>query len=377
MQPERKIKMTQKAVLSDYDELLNFENKVFKINFLKKVPKLYTDSEKCVSYHSVVKDDDKIVGAIAVYPTALVTSESELKAIGIGSVAVDSKCRGKGIMRQMMEHCDEIAKEQGADIGFLSGYRMRYERYGYIPGGLKYVYDLSDYYIAHSTPTEKFSFVPIKKCKGILPEIVSLHDSQGSYWLRSEEDFEIITATWLEHCFAVIGEDGGFCGYIIIERSRKRVSEIVLAEPSKIGDVLLCYAKEKHCKSLTVNLCEWQTRLRFEIEKIGESVKIESPAAFKIFNFKNFIEVMMNEKLRREKLPEGRMILKIDEAVYSVTVENQRCVAGLTNEEPEVVLSYTEAVLALTTYSSTIWRHPLFKAWSPMCPVSIPHVDEV
>lgn len=369
--------MTEKAVLSDYDELLSFENRVFRIYFQKKVPKLYRDREKCVSYHGVVKQNNTIVGGIAAYPTQLITVGSSLRAVGIGSVAVDSKCRGQGIMREMMEYCDEVSKQQNADIGFLSGYKMRYERYGYVPGGLKYTCVISDYFINHNHPKKRYNFIPLKKCRNLIPEMIKLHNSQGTHWLRRDDEFEIITTTWFEHCFAVLDESGKFCGYVISERIRKRLSEIVLSESNILRDVLLSYAEKKNCKTLHVSLCEGQYELRREINLFAEDLKIESPAAFKVYNFKNFIEVMMNEKLRHEKLCEGTIILKIENDVYSISVRDGKCTVELSEKVPELILSYSEAVAALTTHYYGLYDNCLFRAWSPMCPISIPHIDEV
>ena len=57
--------MVERAVLSDYEELLAFEERVFHVRFRGKVPKLYCDPAVCANAHCVVKEDGRIVAAIA------------------------------------------------------------------------------------------------------------------------------------------------------------------------------------------------------------------------------------------------------------------------------------------------------------------------
>ena len=99
--------MVERALLSDYSELLAFEERVFRVRFCGKVPKLYTDPAVCADVHRVVRENGRIVAAIAAWPGDIVTPAGVLHAVGIGSVAVDASCRGKGYMRDMMRCCDE------------------------------------------------------------------------------------------------------------------------------------------------------------------------------------------------------------------------------------------------------------------------------
>ncbi|MGN1118106.1 MAG: GNAT family N-acetyltransferase, partial [Acutalibacteraceae bacterium] len=94
------------ASVSDYKALLRFEEKVFRDPFLRIMPKMYKDREKCAAYHRLVKSGNKIVGAYAAYPNEFITSHGCLKAVGIGSVAVSKKHRGEGIMSQMMKRAE-------------------------------------------------------------------------------------------------------------------------------------------------------------------------------------------------------------------------------------------------------------------------------
>ena len=52
--------MIQTARLEDYKELLDFENRVFRVRFLSKVPKLYADEAFCTACHGVIRSEDHL-----------------------------------------------------------------------------------------------------------------------------------------------------------------------------------------------------------------------------------------------------------------------------------------------------------------------------
>ena len=53
--------MTERPALSDYNQLLSFEERVFHVRFRQKVPKLYRDPAVCVDRHRVIRENGKIV----------------------------------------------------------------------------------------------------------------------------------------------------------------------------------------------------------------------------------------------------------------------------------------------------------------------------
>ena len=369
--------MIQRPVISDYKELLTFENRVFNVRFLSKVPKLYKDPAKCISYHSVVRENDKIIGAIAAYPSEIITSAGSLKAMGIGSVAVDKNCRGKGIMKDMMKFCDDYAAEIGADIGFLGGYRQRYEHYGYTPCGTRYYFEISDYYINHFKGDCSYTFEAIKKDRPALFDSVALFNSQPYHWLRPDGEFELITTTWFEKCFSIRDKDGKFAGYLITEKFKWNISELVLVDESKASEVLVSFAKAKKFKMLKVIAEESQVKLFDELTKIGEHMSIQTPADFKIYNFKKFIEVLGTYKAENFNVISGSLILKIEDETLKITVADKVCKVEATDEKADLELTKLEAAIALTTNYGKKYNNALLNAWAPLCTLGMPRCDGV
>lgn len=364
------------ASVSDYKALLRFEKKVFRAPFLRIMPKMYKEREKCAAYHRLVKSGNKIVGAYAAYPNEFITSHGCLKAVGIGSVAVSKKHRGEGIMSQMMGHAESEARESKTDIGYLSGYRHRYERFGYVPCGERYVYDVTQHYIKRSKTEKNFSFSPVHKCRESLSDISALFEKQSVHWKREKEEFSDIVSTWSDKCFVIYDGEKRFSGYLITNALIKEINEIQLCEASLLSDVIVSFAKKFSKKEISVCFAPWQEELLREIGTFGEHFHVRVSASIKFFSFKKPIEIMMNEKLNKHALCEGSIVLKLGEETLRVTVKNRACEVAECDSAPDIMFSYSEAVTALTTHHA-IAHNALFKAWSPMCPIAVPHVDMV
>ena len=368
--------MITNATTFDYNELLHFENYVFRVPFLKLMPKIYRDKEKCVSYHRIIKKNGSIVGAYATYPTEFLTESGNISAVGIGSVAVSKKHRNQGFMSQMMQYADEEARKNNADICFLSGLRQRYERFGFVPAGERFVCDITEHCISHNKTEKKYSFISVRRGKKYLDEAVALFNSQSSHWLRRKDDFTDIVTTWYDRCFFVLDEKKTFSGYIITDAMMRSITEIVLCDASLLTEVLTSFISSHSKKTASVALHPWQKKEIKILSAFGEHFSVASSAMIKFIDFKKPVEIMMNEKLKTEALPEGVLVLRIEEKNLKITVSDKKCTVTECDGTPDVTLSYAEAVMTLTTHHGNSDNF-LLKAWSPMCPITIPHVDMV
>ena len=369
--------MTQPAVLSDYSALLAFENGVFNVDFLKKVPKLYVDPAFSTACHGIIKEEGRITAAIAAYPTAMETDCGVLRAVGIGSVAVDSTARGKGYMRDMLAYCNRVAAEQQADLAFLSGARGRYAHDGYVPCGQRFLFEITTYFLQHFSGDAAFSFAPLADDPRGLAETKALFSAQPLHWVRSDADYLTITTSWEGRGFSVRDKDGAFCGALIYEGGRAFVSELLLRAGDQAAGVLSAFAQWIGADRLIVAAEPTQTELLASLKAFGEHITVEMPAAFKIYRLQHFLEVLGSYKARHFALPEGSLVLKIGDEVLRVTVADGRCTAVPSVETPELVFSAQEGAVCLTTTFGAYVQHPLFAAWAPLCPLGMPHADGV
>ncbi len=369
--------MVTQAVLADYKELLDFENRIFGVRFLTKVPKLYTDEAFCVSCHGIIKQNEAIVGGIAAYPTTLTTLGGTLRAIGIGSVAVDPAARGRGYMKELMAYCDDVAAREGAAFAFLSGHRQRYAHYGYAPCGTRYLFDISDYFIDRHAVQKALSFETLKKSPEVLTALLTLFHSQPYHWARTAETFERITATWEEKCYIIRDEKQTLCGYLIVEKTKRDISELVLRPDISAADALTAFARSKRMKKLRLCVNEGQRMLLRGLAAFGERPEIQVPVKFKVYDFERMIAVLGTHRAQTSALLEGSLVLRIDDKTYRITVADSRCTVEPTDAAPDLSLNAQEAAAALTTPFGMLLPHPLLSAWAPLCPLGIPHCDEI
>ncbi len=369
--------MVERALLSDYSELLAFEERVFRVRFCGKVPKLYVDPAVCAEAHRVVRENGRIVAAIAAWPGDIVTPAGVLHAVGIGSVAVDASCRGKGYMRDMMLQCDEIARAQNAALGYLSGHRRRYGYYGYAPGGVRLGYEISAYDVVRAKPQAAYGFTPLRHDPDALPAVYALYAAQDARWQRTEADFSLTAATWRCRAYVIRDGAGKVCGYLITERFRGEIGELVLAEGADAADVLVQFAHYQKWKQLRVAVQPGQTALQRQLAAFAEHPHVDAPAMFKIYDYKKVMEVLGTWKAQTVPLPEGSLVLDLAGERLRVTLKGGVCTAAATTDGADLTFTEHEAVVALTTPFAPPTENALFNAWAPLCPVWLPHCDSV
>ncbi|MGN1195263.1 MAG: GNAT family N-acetyltransferase [Acutalibacteraceae bacterium] len=365
------------ASYDDYDELLRFENRVFKTSFTKIMPKIYRDREKCTDSHIVIKDNGKIIAALALYDTKLILGESEIKAVGIGSVAVDKKYRGKGLMKTLLEKADELAIQKGAEIAVLSGYRQRYSRFGFEKCGIHHIFTLSNYFINHFKPKKKLKFQMPFSSADLLHQCAKLYSLEKYRWERKETEFSDIISTWNLDSYAVF--DGHrLLGFIVCDRNE--IKNFHLSDPSDAAEVLCAFAKVKRRWTLNVRVTDLQHELIRELSEICEEHKISDDASYKIYDFKSFINKMLRYKSETVGLIDAEVKISIDGKKLKI-----RCADGVPDvsdctaqEKADIETDAVTATRLLSTCGGfNEYNNPVLNAWSPICPVSISTVDEI
>ena len=176
---------------------------------------------------------------------------------------------------------------------------------------------------------------------------------------------------------AVRNADGVFCGYLVFERRRSFLSEVLLCDWSQTEAVLVAFAKQTGTETLTVAASPTQIELLNALYSFGEGIITQMPAAFKIYHFRRFIEVLGSFRAKHFAIPEGSLVLKIGGETLRVTVKDGRCIAEPTDDPPALEFDEKEAAVRLTTTFGQMVSHPLFAAWAPLCPFDMPHPDGV
>lgn len=367
--------MIETAEKKDFEELLKFENKAFKIKFENKVPKVYDFCENA-ALHGVFRSNEKIVGGICILPGAFLLGEERLVTAGIGSVGVAKSQRGRGIMKELMQYAEKKSLEYGADVGYLSGYRFRYERFGYVPAGMKYVFEVTDHYIARCKVNVSFAFSLVQS-KEDFEKVEAFHKTLPARHERDSKKLLQILSTWHSKAFLVKDENKNAVGYLIYKPSENAVSELVLSNDSEARDVLVSFARAQKLKKLFVWAYDFQRGLLKTLLSFGEHYRIEGSGSLKIFNFKSFIEKMLRFRVSLSPLQSGSVVLKIGDEVLKIIVDGKFAFVIETDEKPELSFSKAEATVFLTRPEGGFTENALFNAWAPLCPFGIFDVDMV
>ena len=367
--------MIETAKKEDFKELLSFENRVFKINFETKVPKVYRFPESA-ALHGVYRENGRIAAGICVLPGELLIGEERLITAGIGSVAVSKSVRGHGLMGELMEYAEKRSLAYSADIGFLSGYRFRYQRFGYVPAGIQCVFEVTDHLIAHTKASGELFVTPVKT-KEDETAVYELYSAQEVRFLRERERFAEILKTWHSETYLVKDGDQNVCGYLIYKKDENVVSELILRNNSLAREALVLFAKEKKRKNIFVRCCAFQRELLKELLSFGEHYRTEAAVSLKIYNFKNFIQRMLALKARLGAVQSGSLVLGIGNETLRITVDGKKVEVLETSEKADIAFDRTYAALALTRPEAASTENALFNAWTPLCPFSIFSVDTV
>lgn len=243
------------ATPEDKNDIIDFIDYVFSKahrphDFATLLPKLYGDSADTTAHHFIIKEDGKIVAAILAYPVEMTLFGERLMSIGVGSVSVHPRARGRGFMDDLLAAVDEHAHEYNADFAVLGGNRQRYGYYGFDLAGCHLSATLYRHNAVHAfkdADTSGLSLVPMTDVH--VNAAAALHDAQPSFCHRSREMFITILKNWNNAPMAILRGDD-LIGYCVINpiSGGQFVTELVLENEDD------CPAVLRHMSDLYGNL---------------------------------------------------------------------------------------------------------------------------
>lgn len=195
-------------------------------------PAMARDDE--IAKHLVCFVDGRVVGGLGAYPMDWVISDGQganatVKMYGIGQVCCLPEYRGRGVMTALLTTIEREMREQGFTVGYLTGDRFRYGRYGYDFCGNAVVYTLDKH---------RFGAQPAKQCgltvrtAGVAnwQELDSVYNTLPSRALRDTRAWERQLTRENYHWY--IGEMDGQRGYIAYADAKEIVE--VYGDPAVV-----------------------------------------------------------------------------------------------------------------------------------------------
>ncbi|NLF37808.1 GNAT family N-acetyltransferase [bacterium] len=171
------------AIPADRGELCSLVNTSFKFDLAAELPHLFTDERIC--NHIIAECDGRIAGAVGLYPHAMRIGTQMFDVAGIGQVCTLPEMRGRGVMSAILA---EVTRESDMlDFTWLFGDRLRYGRYGWAPGGMRYLFETYDKYLPAPPPPNIVRPFDISNDVPLFLRAVDL-SHQAPLFARSETD---------------------------------------------------------------------------------------------------------------------------------------------------------------------------------------------
>lgn len=277
------------ACEADKNDLIDFIDYVFSKNarphdFATLLPKLYGANGDAAPHHFAVREDGRIIATLIAYPVRMRVNGMELLHIGIGSVSVHPRARGRGYMQLMLDAADAKARELGADFAVLSGQRQRYEHYGYAYTGMHMDAVLTRKNVRHTLSEESIEGISLRPMEQAdVPQALAIHHAQRSFCLRPEAQFIDILSTWNNQP-QVILKDGEMIGYatLTVHEQRANIAELQAREEALVPAMLKKLSSVYGDLSLTA--APWETQRAQLLSRICEDFSLVPDNLYKIYN---------------------------------------------------------------------------------------------
>lgn len=339
-----------KADENDYEELIDFINYVFSYSgestdFLSLLPKLYKNKDK-IKYHHIIKVDNRIKGVVGAFPITLSVLDEKVNVVGIGSVSTHPYSKGKGYMKELMNKSIEEMKKDNADMSVLSGYRQRYEYFGYEPCGQQINFNILDVninYKSNEVIDERISIKLLDENDAtILEKAYELHSKKNVKVVRKKEEFLDILKSWNCRIYSVFKCDE-FIGYI--SANNGFIDEIVVEDNSDLNLAIASYIKTFKQNEVNLRIPVYEIEKITQLIKICENYSITKNNNFRIFNYEKIVRIMLKLKATYSNLEDGEYNISIiNYGVLNIKVQKNNVEVKKVQGESHTELNELEAM---------------------------------
>lgn len=207
------------AMMEEFEELVAMLTKAYgKLSveyWAQNYPQLYQKDAQRASNFLILKEGEKIVSHVGLFPMELMAYGRRLKVGGIGGVATLQEYRGRGYMSQLLNFAIAKMRQEGYHFSVLWGDRQRYGAFGWERGVLAW-----EFLVTHRSLIR--SGVPKAKAwkydgsEGDLESIIRMHEAEPIRVLRSPETYSLLlrkagVQVWLsEDAYLVLWEGRGY-----------------------------------------------------------------------------------------------------------------------------------------------------------------------
>lgn len=381
----------------DYEDILDFGNYVFHIDFKALLPKLYENHPELAAEHVLVTEErengERLQSMVGCFKIPLRVAGKKLLVRGIGTVSVHPYARGKGYMKLAAHKAIEDAETEGADMMVLSGRKQRYQHYGFEKCATQYEFEMRRSVsqqlqrfgvegICGKVSTAEFTVLSPAEGEKYAAECAALYAAQPVYAER--EDFHQIARSW-DSDVKVILKNGAFLGYGTVSRAYGgcSVNEFVLNDWADVIPAVLALFDAAGAEAAQFIAMPFQQDLIHALTLIAEKGSISSGYGINVLHYVAVIESYLQMKSDIFPVPDGRYVIDvIEKGKTEITVQGGQVSAKDVSEdvEADIRLSHLQMMDFLFAPTGTMGvqgKQPaLEKAWFPI-PVCFSEQDNV
>lgn len=362
-------------LIETLDDIFFFEDdEETKRNFRDLLPKLYKEQYNPAYNNLVVMEDDKIKGAVGLYPIDATAAGRKLRIGGIGNVGVTRDCRGKGYMKDCMNMCLEEMIKDDTDYSLLGGHRQRYAYFGYEQCGPEYDFDINMRNIRHILGKDAKTTFTSREIKPedteLLAKTIELYNRAPYTIDRNPDNIYDILASWRSIPYAAF-EGDEFKGYFVL-RKFGGIQEICPVNVEDTLNLIMCIMETMNKDSVSFSVPMYNPEMCAYMTKYCDGWDMSHSEMINILNYGKFIEAFLAVKANTVKLCSGSIVILIhgykkDERI-EITVDGTDVKVCETDKEADVEVEHIEAIrLVASLFSESRLSLPAFaQNWFPV-----------
>jgi len=296
--------------LDDYDEAINFVSNAYgeDINYFPDAyPYIYKPIYGQIINNYAIKIDGKIRAMLRITPEEIVVGDKVLKVAIIGDVSTDPDYRNQGLMGTMMNFAVEKLRNDGTDIGYLSGNRHRYKHFGFEVGGTKTSFYVNKQNLKQlNLKHENLIFEQVDSIDLPTSKILNEMFQKLPMHTKRKDELFFDTCTSWGRKLILVKKDGNLVGYC--EDDRTQFSELAAIS----DEMRLAIINEYPEGEVEVCLSPADQNLIKILSSIANKQEVYRTGHWQIFNHEKVLTALLEFKSNYSRLAYGEAIFKIE-----------------------------------------------------------------
>jgi len=213
------------AKSSEYDELMRLLERSYRVpreHFQEDYPHIWRPDTINMKDRFIIKEKGRIVSHVGLIPFEIISDDKFIKVAGIGGVASDPDCRGKGYMGTLLKFAVKEMERRKYPISILWGDRFRYGNFGWEQSNLTLYTEFTARDIEKWKPAKSLKIKKYCGSKTDLQIIMKIHESEPLRVYRTKAVYKALMGrprqeTWMANA-------GKGWGYMTIsEKEGKKI----------------------------------------------------------------------------------------------------------------------------------------------------------